>query len=132
MLGNYTQHLTIMGTVVSVDPRGESPTFTMKSRGGDVVKGTVAGDTFFPALRNLDGLDRDRYAEPADSTAQGLGAKLAKYAMPGRLIVAEGIYQVRDGREWFDVKRFHVLHSQTGAPLRAHSLVDYPDQHDGR
>ncbi len=49
MIGNFTQYLTIMGTVVSVDPSGESPTFTMKSRGGDVVKGTIAGDTFFPA-----------------------------------------------------------------------------------
>ena len=38
MLGNFTQHLTIMGTVVSVDPSGASPSFTLKTRGGDVVK----------------------------------------------------------------------------------------------
>ena len=133
MLGNFTQHMTIMGTVVSVDPSGATPSFTLKTRGGDVVKATIAEDTFFQVLRNLDGLDRDRFAAPVDSQAQGLGAKLAKYAIPGRLIAAEGIYQVHGGREWFDVKRVHVLHSHTGyAPLRAHSLVDHPDQHDGK
>ncbi len=73
MLGNFTQHMTIMGTVVSVDPSGATPSFTLKTRGGDVVKATIAEDTFFQVLRNLDGLDRDRFAAPVDSQAQGLG-----------------------------------------------------------
>ena len=73
------------------------------------------------AVRNLDGLDRDRYAEPADSIAQGLGAKLAKYAIPGRLIAAEGIYQVHGGREWFDVKRFHAFIHRPAASFFEHT-----------
>jgi mannose/cellobiose epimerase-like protein (N-acyl-D-glucosamine 2-epimerase family) len=121
MLGNFTQHMTIMGTVVSVDPSGATPSFTLKTRGGDVVKATIAEDTFFPVLRNLDGLDRDRFAAPVDSQAQGLGANLAKYVRPGRLIAAEGIFQVHGGREWFDVKSVHVLHSHTDQLLFEHT-----------
>ena len=118
---NYTQTMTVLGTAVDVDPSGSTPSFKVRTRGGDVVKATVSEATFFSALQNLDRLDRDRIPDPVRTDVDGLAQKLVKYVVPGRLVAAEGIYQVRDGREWFDVKTLHVLYSHTGQLLFEHT-----------
>src|SRR5215213_1865829 len=97
---NYTQTLTVMGIVDAVDPGGAAPSFTVRTRGGDVLRGTISETTNFSALQNLDRLDRDRIPDPVRDDVDGLAKKLVKYVIPGRLVAAEGIYPTRDGREW--------------------------------
>ncbi len=121
MLSNYTQSCTVMGVVEGIDPGGPEPSFTLKARSGDVVKATISDITWFSAMQNLDRLDRDRIPDPISSDTSGLTRKLEKYVVPGRLVVAEGIYQERDGRAWFDCKTLHVLHSHTDTFLFEHT-----------
>ena len=122
MLASYTQSLTVMGTAGNLDSRSATPTFTIRTRGGDTVKTTISETTQFTALQNLDRLDRDRYPDLVKTDASSLGQKLEKYVLPGRLVVAEGIYQTRDGHEWFDCKTLHVLHSHLGYLMFEHSI----------
>jgi len=61
---NYTQTMTVMGTVGEIDPGGSSPSFTIKSRGGDVFRTYVSDVTSFSTLQNLDRLNRDRLPDP--------------------------------------------------------------------
>ncbi|MGO9598820.1 MAG: AGE family epimerase/isomerase [Isosphaeraceae bacterium] len=121
MPANYTQSLTVMGIAGDVDSKSTTPSFTVRTRGGDLVKAFISDTTYFSALQNLDRLDRDRYPDPVASDQSGLGQKLEKYVIPGRLVAAEGIYQARNGREWFDVKTLHVLHSHLGYLLFEHT-----------
>jgi mannose/cellobiose epimerase-like protein (N-acyl-D-glucosamine 2-epimerase family) len=122
---NYTQYLSVLGTAGGIDASGPLPSFTIKTRGGDVVKATISETTYFAALQNLDRLDRDRIPDPAIDPIQKdtspLVDKLRKYVHPGRLIAAEGIYQTHGGREWFDAKAVHVLYSQKNIPLFEHT-----------
>ncbi len=117
MPANYTQSLTVMGIAGDVDPKSMTPSFTVRTRGGDVVKAFISDTTYFSALQNLDRLDRDRYPDPVATDLADLGRKLEKYVVPGRLVAAEGIYQAHGGHEWFDVKTLHVLHSHVGNQL---------------
>jgi mannose/cellobiose epimerase-like protein (N-acyl-D-glucosamine 2-epimerase family) len=121
MPANYTQSLTVMGIAGDVDPKSTTPSFTVRTRGGDVVKAFISDTTYFSALQNLDRLDRDRYPDPVATDPTGLGQKLEKYVIPGRLVAAEGIYQAHEGHEWFDVKTLHVLHSHLGYLMFEHT-----------
>jgi hypothetical protein len=122
---NYTQYLSVLGIAGKIDPSGPLPSFTIQTRGGDVVKATISETTYFAALQNLDRLDRDRIPDPAVDPIQKdtspLAEKLRKYVVPGRLIAAEGIYQAHGGREWFDAKAVHVLYSHTNMLLFEHT-----------
>ncbi|HMB03581.1 MAG TPA: hypothetical protein VKP69_07555, partial [Isosphaeraceae bacterium] len=72
MLRNYTQSMTVLGTAGDVDPGGATPSFTVRTRGGDVVKATISETTTFSALQNLDRLDRDRIPDPVRTDVDGL------------------------------------------------------------
>ncbi len=121
MLTNFTQTLTVMGIAGDLDTKSTTPSFTIRTRGGDVIKAFVSDTTNFSALQNLDRLNRDRYPDPVGSDASGNGQKVEKYVIPGKLVVAEGIYQTHGGHEWFDVKTLYVLHSQLGYLLFEHT-----------
>ena len=122
---NYTQYMSVLGTAGEIDTSGPLPSFTIRTRGGDVVKATISETTYFAALQNLDRLDRDRIPDPAIDPIQKdtspLAEKLKKYVVPGRLIAAEGIYQAHGGREWFDAKAVHVLYSHLNMLLFEHT-----------
>ncbi len=122
---NYTQYLSVLGTAGEIDTSGPLPSFTIRTRGGDVVKATISETTYFAALQNLDRLDRDRIPDPAIDPIQKdtspLAEKLKKYVVPGRLIAAEGIYQAHGGREWFDAKAVHVLYSHLNMLMFEHT-----------
>ena len=122
---NYTQYMSVLGTAGEIDTSGPLPSFTIRTRGGDVVKATISETTYFAALQNLDRLDRDRIPDPAIDPIQKdtspLAEKLKKYVVPGRLIAAEGIYQAHGGREWFDAKAVHVLYSHLNMLMFEHT-----------
>ena len=122
---NYTQYTSVLGTAGDIDSSEARPSFTIRTRGGDVVKLTISETTYFAALQNLDRLDRDRIPELATDSIQKdtspLVDKLQKYVVPGRLIAAEGIYQIHGGREWFDAKTVHVLYSHKGWLMFEHT-----------
>ena len=122
---NYTQYMSVLGTAGAIDTSGPLPSFTIRTRGGDVVKATISEATYFAALQNLDRLDRDRIPDPAVDPIQKdtspLAEKLKKYVVPGRLIAAEGIYQAHGGREWFDAKAVYVLYSHLNMLMFEHT-----------
>jgi mannose/cellobiose epimerase-like protein (N-acyl-D-glucosamine 2-epimerase family) len=122
---NYTQYMSVLGTAGEIDTSGPLPSFTIRTRGGDVVKATISETTYFAAMQNLDRLDRDRIPDPAidpiQKDASPLVEKLRKYVIPGRLIAAEGIYQAHGGREWFDAKAVHVLYSHLDMLMFEHT-----------
>ncbi|MFO0956393.1 MAG: AGE family epimerase/isomerase [Isosphaeraceae bacterium] len=150
MIRNFTQHMSILGKVLDIDTSGPLPSFRIQTRGGDVVTASISENTFFTALQNLDRLDRDRIddrsieqvirddlpmppmllprvsaavAEAADAAPQEgpLAAKLRKYAVPGKMIAAEGIYQTSGDKEWYDVKTVYYLYSQLDILLFEHT-----------
>src|SRR4051812_25414568 len=118
---NCTQTMTVMGTVGEIDPAGAAPSFTIRTRGGDVFRANVSEVTYFLTLQNLDRLNRHRLPDPVRSDLTPLGAKLVKYLKPGRLVAAEGVFQASEGREWYDVKTLNLLYSQTETPLFEHT-----------
>jgi mannose/cellobiose epimerase-like protein (N-acyl-D-glucosamine 2-epimerase family) len=121
MLSSYNQRMTVLGTVTAVNPDPNFPSFTLKARSGDVVEVHVSETTWFSAMQNLDRVDRDRLVDPVRADVSGPAQKVLKYAVPGRLLVAEGIYQVHDGKDRFDAKQVKVLYSQKGWLLFEHT-----------
>jgi hypothetical protein len=39
---NYTQYMSVLGTAGEIDTSGPLPSFTIRTRGGDVVKATIS------------------------------------------------------------------------------------------
>lgn len=110
----FSQSMTLLGTVGAVDPA--SGCFELRCRSGDTVQVQVDAQTTFTALRNIDGLDRDRLSEPPecgkleDSTAR----TACKYVRSGRLLALGGIYLEHNGNCRFDAHTVTALHNHRG------------------
>ena len=76
----FTQTMTLMGTVRQLDTTQNS--FEIECRSGDRFQIFVSTETVFSVLKNLDGLERDRVANPQGFDPQSPSHKLNKYIRP--------------------------------------------------
>ncbi len=112
----FTNYLTLMGRVVSVDP--DLGAFTVRCRSGDEFRTFVSSETNFRTLTNLDGLDRDRMPIPESYRPGELSDRLKKYVHTGHLLALQGIYQEYEGQPArLDAREVHLLTSATGVFL---------------
>lgn len=114
----FTQHLTVLGRVVSVDP--DNATFILRCRSGDEVHVFTGPTTDFRVLRNLDLLDRDRVPNPGGEGApepESLPERIRKYVRPESLIAVQGVFHEHDDDRRFEGRNVHLLHSETGRYL---------------
>jgi hypothetical protein len=111
----FTQTMTLMGTVRQLDTTQNS--FEIECRSGDRLQIFVSTETVFSVLKNLDGLERDRVANPQGFDPQSPSHKLNKYIRPSALIAVQGIYQEQEGRKRFDARFVHLLHPENGSYL---------------
>lgn len=109
-LHSFSQNLTVSGEVLSVD--FSVPSFTVAARSGDQFEVVARPSTVYQVLRNLDGLGRDRVADPPRHESEpDVAHEVRKYISPGRPVVVDGIYQENDGRQRFEARLVHLLHS---------------------
>jgi mannose/cellobiose epimerase-like protein (N-acyl-D-glucosamine 2-epimerase family) len=110
----YQGYLTLIGTVVSIDP--DRSAFVMRCRGGDDFTVFIGHTTAVLTLRNLDELDRDRFPDPPDIQAGEPAGILRKYVNVGHLISAQGIYHEYEGQSpSFEARTVHLLQSPDGS-----------------
>jgi mannose/cellobiose epimerase-like protein (N-acyl-D-glucosamine 2-epimerase family) len=109
-LHSFYQALTIAGEVVGIDP--VAPSFTVETRSGDQFEVVAGPSTIYQVLTNLDGLGRDRIPDPPRQESEtDITHGVRKYISQGRHVFVNGIYQENDGRQRFEARTVHLLHS---------------------
>ena len=112
----FTQSMTLMGTVTSVDPANAS--FTLRCRNGERYPVYVHPETFFGVLRNLDGLGRDRVPTPEGiPSASNPSERVHKYIRPDALLVVQGIDVRHESESRFQARTVTLMHSDPGKYL---------------
>src|SRR5947209_3000408 len=93
--GFFTQGMSLIGTVTSVDVPNAS--FTLQCRSGDTFHVQTTAETNFAVVRNMDDLDRDRLPNPPDyDPSKGASEKVRKYITQGYFVGIAGI-QIQQG-----------------------------------
>ena len=111
---NFTQTMSLLGTVESVDPGAGG--FVLRCRSGDAFDLLVSGETIFSVVRNMDDLDVDRVPNPKDyPTAPGVADKIGKYLQDGLLVAVQGIEIEHEGVVRFDARTITLLTTDKNA-----------------
>lgn len=112
-LHSFHQTLTVAGEVVAMDTSDPAaPHFTVKTRSGDEFEAVVGPETIYQVLRNLDGLGRDRVPSPPRQELESdVAYEVRKYISPGRRVFVDGLYSEHDGRQRYQARLVHLLHS---------------------
>ncbi len=111
----FTQQLTVMGEVISVDNDGLW--FSVKCQSGDIFEPWIGKTTGYDVLRNLDNLSNDRVPRADDikdvinPTPQQL---LTSYIHINDLVVVQGVWQSTESGERFDARLITTLKSTKG------------------
>ncbi|MEZ5785364.1 MAG: hypothetical protein R3D62_02495 [Xanthobacteraceae bacterium] len=103
----YTQATSLLGTVTDVRP--DDLSFTIRCRSGDEFAVRVGTTTWFTALRNTDGLDRDRVANPDNFDPDKLSDRVRKYVRKDDLIMVEGVEIDHAGQVHFEGRKVTLL-----------------------
>jgi mannose/cellobiose epimerase-like protein (N-acyl-D-glucosamine 2-epimerase family) len=103
-----------MGSVNSIS--AETHSFSILLQTGDIVPVYVGETTTFQVLQNLDGLNLDRFPNPAtlDGPADARRDQIRKYIQEGCLVVALGVYQEHEGKTRYDARSIYLMHSAQG------------------
>ncbi|MGA7933565.1 MAG: hypothetical protein WCA35_08460 [Kovacikia sp.] len=110
----FTLSTTLMGRVTEVQP--EDSAFCIQCNSGTEFRVLVGKETQFQFLKNLDGMNRDRY--PVPEGFDGTPSKfITRYIRLNYLVVLEGIYQEDKDESYFNARQIHVLQSQDGQYL---------------
>jgi mannose/cellobiose epimerase-like protein (N-acyl-D-glucosamine 2-epimerase family) len=114
---DFYQSLTVCGTVTELNADGLS--FSVQSRSGDVFDTYVGPTTYYEVLTNVDGLWRDRVAEPdgLNRDDDAVRYDLRKYIKRDTLVFVRGIYQLHSSQKRFDARTVYLLHSVPGRYL---------------
>ncbi|HEY9660463.1 MAG TPA: hypothetical protein V6C65_18575, partial [Allocoleopsis sp.] len=100
-----------MGKVVDI--RADAAQFTIRCHSGDDFDISVGQETKFQFIRNLDGIERDRYPNPEDFCKEP-SHLIKKYIQQNHLLVLEGVY-LQDGETaCFNAQVVHVLQAYDG------------------
>lgn len=110
-------NLTIAGTVASVD--ADALTFSVRARSDDLLNVNVGVTTYYQVVSNLDGLNRDRAAPPANMNRDDnpVAFDLLKYVKEGCLTFVEGLRSENGAEERFEARTVYLMHSQPGRYL---------------
>lgn len=104
---SFTNALTVMGRVRSIDPEAASVTVTARS--GDEFRAFLGANTSLSVLQNLDGQSNDPYRNGPG--AANPGADLARRVKPGQLLIVEGIQMEDGGDARFEARTIHLLYN---------------------
>lgn len=114
-LTNYTNTLTFMGYVISInDPEGS---FRIKCRSGNEFVVYVKGNTVFQSLKNLDELDRDRMPNPEGFDWNKISDRIRKYIYPGHLVYTISNYMEDGDINRMEAREIYLLQSSDGEYL---------------
>lgn len=113
MFTRYTNQLTVMGTVQSIDPA--SACLTIKARSGDTFTGYLSTNTWIAVLQNIDGQSNDPYRNGPG--AASVGENLARYLQVGQLVILEGIILMDSGKRRYECRTVHILYNAEGKLL---------------
>ena len=105
----FTQSLTVMGTVS--DMKVETASFSVQCLTGDIFEAYATAQTSFQVLQNLDGLSNDRIPDPNPAAPNDARKLVEKYVEQGQLVVAQGIYQIDNGKSRFDARTVYRVSS---------------------
>lgn len=106
-----TLSTTLMGKVVDI--RAEAAQFTIRCHSGDEFDISIGQESQFHFICNLDGVERDRYPNPADFSRTPVQL-VQKYIQLNHLLVLEGIY-LQDGESrCFNARTVHLLQAYDG------------------
>ncbi len=114
-LKHFNQHLTLTGTVKSINKKGRS--FVVETRSGNHFECFVNATSWFDALQNLDLLNRDRVPPQLAGADDPFDTRLFQ----GELICVEGVWHRHENHERFDCLGIHRVHSNHGYPLFEHT-----------
>ncbi|MFD2181945.1 AGE family epimerase/isomerase [Rhodoplanes azumiensis] len=110
MRQNFTQTVTIAGTVRAIDEATGS--FTIQARSGDQFTAFVGVTTSYQVVTNLDQISRDRVPDPAaDPPGTDVQMALRKYIQRDRPVFVAGLYQEDGDRARFEARTVYLLHS---------------------
>ena len=107
----FNQYMTVYGTVVSVN--AETLSFSVKCRSSDVIEVFCGSETWYEVVTNLDGLGRDRVADPAGVRWEdgNVRFQLLKYIQPNRPVSIQGLYQQNGNVERYEARAIKLMHS---------------------
>jgi mannose/cellobiose epimerase-like protein (N-acyl-D-glucosamine 2-epimerase family) len=116
-LNSFYQTATVCGTVINLDL--DTLSFCVQSRSGDTFDTYVGPTTNYEVLTNIDGIWRDRVAEPEglNRNDDALRYDLQKYVKRDMVLFVRGIYQMHGNRGRFDARTIYLLHSDPGKYL---------------
>lgn len=106
-----TLSTTLMGKVVDI--RADAAQFTIRCHSGDDFEISVGQETQFQFIRNLDGVERDRYPNPEDFCKEP-SQLVKKYIQQNHLLVLEGVYLEDGETARFNARIVHVLQAYDG------------------
>lgn len=112
---NFTQTMSLLGTVESIDPKGGA--FVLRCRSGDIFDMQVSGTTSFSVVRNMDDLDVDRIANPKgyDPATAGVADQIGKYLKDGILVAVQGVEIEHGGTVRFDARAITLMATDKNA-----------------
>jgi len=107
----FNEYLTIFGTVVAVSP--DALSFSVKCRSADIFEAFCGPETYYEVIANLDGLGRDRVADPAGVRWEDgdVRFKLLKYMQVGRQVSVQGVYQQNGSGSRYEARAVRLMHS---------------------
>ncbi|MFT3785856.1 MAG: AGE family epimerase/isomerase [Tepidisphaeraceae bacterium] len=120
-MNNFSQAMTIMGTVTGRDLAETGPSFEVQCRSGDKFTVQVGSETYFEVVRNLDGENLDRYPNPPGFDFGKPADRIRKYlgvdGSPGPLVTVHGILQEHQGRTRFEGRQVFLVQREDGSYL---------------
>jgi mannose/cellobiose epimerase-like protein (N-acyl-D-glucosamine 2-epimerase family) len=100
--------------VVGIDP--DKPSFSVKTRSGDVFEAFVGPTTWYQMLSNLDNLGRDRVPEPEGVDREdAVRYSLQKYMQVNRPVTVDGVSYIDGEGQRYEARAVHLLGSQPDA-----------------
>lgn len=105
----FTQSTSLMGTVKSIDSAALS--FTLQTRSGDVFTVTVNTNVTFSVLKNIDGVNLDRFSSPAGYTGD-TQSNITKYLQVDSLIALNCIAMLNGDKHQFDAREIYILQGE--------------------
>jgi hypothetical protein len=109
---NMVETTLVAGKVTAIDENTRS--FTVQTRGGDVLNAFTGPETIYSVLTNVDGEPRDRTVDPPDEVPDDLVRKIRRYLATGALVFVRGNNFESEGRQRFDARWVGLLQAQPG------------------
>lgn len=108
---SQAETMTVAGKVADISERYRR--FTLRTRGGDSVEVNVGETTTFQVMSNVDGVPRDRTADPGNN-GDDAQRNIRRYLAKDSLIFVRGNNLEYKGRQRFDGRIVYILQPERG------------------